>query len=36
MINKWKKSTNFTNHKIEKKEEIKNTGTEVYICVHSK
>jgi hypothetical protein len=29
---KWKKSTKFTNHKIEKKKEKENTGTEVYMC----
>jgi hypothetical protein len=29
---RWKKLTNFTNHKIEKKKEKKKTGTEVYMC----
>jgi hypothetical protein len=34
LIVKWKKSTKFTNHKIEKKkkEKRKNSGTEVYMC----
>ncbi len=35
MLKKW---TKFTNWEIEKKKKKKkeNTGTEVYICVHSK
>ncbi len=34
MLQKWKNSTKFTNHKIEKKKrkEKQNTGSEVYVC----
>jgi hypothetical protein len=33
MLKKWKKSTKFINHKIEKSERKKeNSGIEVYVC----
>jgi len=33
---KWKKSTKFTNHKIEKRRKGKITLVQRYICVHPK